>query len=83
MYDSVTLLFTALHNYGLENVRPYTVDCDTAESWLQGSEISNAISATDFEGKTGTVAFDAAGLRTNFHLDVIEASEEGFTQVIL
>jgi hypothetical protein len=82
VFDTVTLLSTAFQKMGTADIQPYAVDCNTADSWSQGSEVFNAICSTTIEGLTGTVTFDSQGYRSDIDLDIVQVTDEGLLNVI-
>lgn len=54
-----------------------SLSCDGSDTWLHGNSLVNYMKLVEMEGLTGFIKFDPQGLRTYFHLNVVELSPEG------
>ncbi|RXG61714.1 Glutamate receptor ionotropic, kainate 2 [Armadillidium vulgare] len=82
MYDAVHLFMTAIQ--ALDNSTDVQISplvCDGEDAWIHGNSLINYMKLVNISGLTGEVEFDSLGFRTNFELEIIELSIEGFTKV--
>uniref|UniRef100_T1IYW2 Glutamate receptor ionotropic, kainate 2 n=1 Tax=Strigamia maritima TaxID=126957 RepID=T1IYW2_STRMM len=86
MYDAVMLFATALTDLDLSNkidIRP--LSCDSNDAWAHGNSLINYMklvqTSEHLPTLTGRLKFDPEGFRTDFHIDVIKLTAEGFLKI--
>ncbi|XP_055345947.1 glutamate receptor ionotropic, kainate 3-like isoform X2 [Paramacrobiotus metropolitanus] len=77
LYDTVALISKTFDGEDISEIRPFRADCEKGESWVQGSEVLNALFHTEFDGLTGVIKSDAYGRRSEFILDIVQVTETG------
>ncbi|XP_012273738.1 glutamate receptor ionotropic, kainate 2 [Orussus abietinus] len=82
MYDAVQLFYQALKQ--LQDAVEGDVkqlSCDGSQSWEHGFSLSNFMRLGEMKGLTGLIKFDTSGFRSNFHLDIMQVTQQGLDKV--
>lgn len=87
LHDAVKMLTTVIKELDTADeavpIEPITVKCNSNRPvpWEQGAEIMRALNARTEHGMSGRVVFDDAGRRSQFYMEVLELSAEGFKKI--
>nr|CAG4645346.1 EOG090X00ST [Lynceus sp. MCZ IZ 141354] len=81
-YDAVQLFAKAMHELDRsQDVVIKPLNCSRSDTWIHGNSLINYMKMVEMEGLSGFIKFDPLGLRTSFHLDVVELNSSGIITV--
>ena len=73
VHDSVRVYAKALNDLdSLQQMAIQPLTCESDDQWEDGEKVLGYIKEVEYFGLTGEIKFDSDGLRTNFHLDLME-----------
>ena len=83
MYDAVKLLALGLRELdqskSIEIIKP--IKCENKSAWTHGSSLMNYMRQISFQGVTGNVSFNRAGLRNDVVMSVMTITENGLSKI--
>ncbi|KAG4075844.1 hypothetical protein HA402_003670 [Bradysia odoriphaga] len=83
-YDAVqTFLIAFNESNAIVPIRAQQLKCDQNYKWNQGPQLIKALKEKTHRGMTGRICFDNDGHRTDFHMEVLELSKEGFKKIAI
>lgn len=81
--DAVRVFATVLKEmHAVTEIQPQAVRCQgNSVGWEQGTEVMTAFDQKTEHGMTGRIIFNDKGQRTQFYLEVLELSKEGYKKI--
>ncbi|XP_054273168.1 glutamate receptor ionotropic, kainate 2-like [Macrosteles quadrilineatus] len=80
--DSVLLFARGLNQLSLsKEITTQPLNCVDTTNWEHGYSLINYMKISEFHGVTGLVKFDHEGFRTDFKLDILDLTTEGFRKI--
>lgn len=85
IYDAILLLSNTINKYNLTGLIPVhsSVSCKTETPWSFGSQLIKYLKMSNFNGLSGHIEFDEAGLRTNLTISIVDRTKNSVDLVII